>query len=59
MDQIPDGETLEKARELEVFDASGQKIKFGDIVTTTVGTRKTVVVFIRVYTILPLSPTHV
>lgn len=44
MNQLPDSETLEQARKLYLYDASGQKVQFGDLLNTK---GNTIVVFIR------------
>jgi len=43
---LPDGDTLEKASKLNVFDSKGEKVSFGSIIDG----QKTVVVFIRAST---------
>ena len=46
MDQLPDDESMKQAREMIVYDATGQKVTFGDVLN---GNGKTIVVFIRSY----------
>ncbi|KAI0348203.1 hypothetical protein BDW22DRAFT_1350370 [Trametopsis cervina] len=46
MDQAPDTQSIQAASELEVYDSSGAKIKFGTLISSPAD-GKTVVVFIR------------
>lgn len=51
MNELPDNEHLQQARELFVYDASGQKVRFGDLLNTN---GKTIVIFIRSFNIKSL-----